>query len=59
MYKAATEGKFGHLIFIASDSFLMGDDNVEDINMQREQLKRIIMGSIIEEDEAHEEEEKK
>jgi hypothetical protein len=39
-------------ISLASESFHIGGGTVEDLNVQREQLKRIIMGSIFEEDEA-------
>ena len=44
---------------ILSDSFHLGGGTIEDILVQREQLKKIIKGSIIEQDEVSEEEEKK
>jgi hypothetical protein len=44
---------------LLTDSFNLGGGSVEDLQAQREQLKRIIMGSIIEQDEASDEADKK
>ena len=49
--KAATQGKYLQLISCESDSFNLGGGTIDDIHAQREQLKRIIKGSIIEVDE--------
>lgn len=47
------------MILTCADSFIVGAEVHEDIHAQREQLKKIIKGSIIEEQEAQVEEEEK